>query len=135
MTAVVVTAAALGVHPAGPVSPADAAPTPAEKKEGSTKRRVKDLPPHWRHWIENEVYPLITKQQKRPFLQLESEAQRRAFADRLWILWGRQTGYGSAFRSMYDDRLAMARIEFETTIDARARVLLIHGPPPLRMAA
>jgi VWFA-related protein len=97
------------------------------------RTRVKDLPPHWRMWLEEEIFPLITKQQKRAFLQLESEAQRRAFADRLWILWGRQTGYGSAFRGMYDERLVMARLEFESTIDARARVLLIHGPPPLRM--
>ena len=96
------------------------------------KARVKDLPTQWQVWLEEEVYPLISTAQKKAFLQLETEAQRRAFVDRLWILWGRQTGFGSAFRGMYDDRLSMARLEFGSTLDPRSRVLLIHGPPPLR---
>ena len=99
----------------------------------STRELVKGLPQPWRVWVEEEIYPLITKEQKGAFVRLETEAQRRAFADRLWILWGRQTGFGSAFRGMYEDRLAMARMEFGSTISARARVLLLHGPPSLRM--
>ncbi|MGD8440480.1 MAG: VWA domain-containing protein [Holophagae bacterium] len=95
--------------------------------------KVKELPSEWRTWLEEEVYPLIDRQQRRAFLQLETDAQRHAFVDRLWILWGRQTGFGSAFRRMYDERLEMARLEFGSTLDARARVLLLHGLPPLRM--
>lgn len=90
------------------------------------------LPDPWRVWLEDEVYPLITKDQKEAFLALETEAQRRAFASRLWILWGRQTGYGSAFQGIYQERLALVRMEFGTTRDDRARVLLIHGPPAIR---
>ena len=115
------------------VGRAAAESSPKKEIRDSDRTRVKDLPPHWRFWIEEEIYPLITKQQRRAFLQLESEAQRRAFVDRLWALWGRQTGYGSAFRRIYDERLEMSRLEFESTIEARARVLLIHGPPPFRM--
>ncbi|HSN56622.1 MAG TPA: hypothetical protein VLT32_18275, partial [Candidatus Sulfomarinibacteraceae bacterium] len=107
-------------------------PPAAAGSDDPPKARVKDLPAQWQVWLEEEIYPFITKAQRRAFLELETEAQRRAFVDRLWILWGRQTGYGSAFRAMYDDRLAMARLEFGTTLDPRARVLLIHGPPPLR---
>lgn len=59
------------------------------------KLKVADLPEHWRVWIEEEVYPLISKEQKRAFLRLETEAQRKAFVERLWILWDRQSGYGS----------------------------------------
>jgi VWFA-related protein len=110
-----------------------AEPSSAKESREADRTRVKDLPPHWRLWIEEEIYPLITKQQRKAFLKLESEAQRRAFVDRLWTLWGRQTGYGSAFRRIYDERLEMSRLEFENTIEARARVLLIHGPPPFRM--
>ena len=130
----VVTAAVLVLLLAGVwVSPLAAEPSPKKEKGEPDRVRVKDLPPQWRIWIEEEIYPLITKQQRRAFLQLESEAQRRAFVDRLWTLWGRQTGYGSAFRRIYDERLEMSRLEFESTIEARARVLLIHGPPPFRM--
>ena len=93
---------------------------------------VANLPPHWQTWLEEEVFPLISTEQRQAFLDLETEAQRQAFADRLWVLWGRQTGYGSAFRSIYQDRLELARLEFDSLRDPRSRVLLIHGPPPLR---
>ncbi len=121
VTAFAILAAATAVI-AGPAD--DVAPGPM---------KVKDLPDQWQVWLEEEIYPFIDRDQRRAFLQLETEAQRRAFVDRLWILWGRQTGYGSAFRRMYDDRLEMVRLEFESTTDPRARVLLLHGPPPLRM--
>jgi VWFA-related protein len=102
-------------------------------QEEEKKRKIKDLPSHWQIWIEEAVYPLIDGNQIKAFLELETEAQRRAFADRLWTLWGRQTGYGSAFRSIYEERLALARIEFNHTHSDRARVMLIHGPPTGRM--
>ncbi len=109
---------------------------PGEKQEQEQERRsVKDLPENWRIWIEQEVYPLITKDQKRAFLALDTEAQRQAFADRLWMLWGRQTGYGSSFRWLYSERLAFARAEFESTTEDMARVLLIQGPPAFRFAS
>jgi VWFA-related protein len=88
-----------------------------------------ELPLQWKLWLDEEVYPLITKEQRQAFLALETEAQRRAFVERLWLLWGRQAGYGSAFRGMYMERLDIARVEFGNTIEDRARVLLIHGPP------
>lgn len=118
---------------AAPAAHSSPTPSPAKGKGESIRAQVKKLPEPWRVWLEDEVYPLITKNQKRAFVQLETEAQRSAFADRLWILWGRQTGYGSAFHGIYDERLAMARMEFETTTSPRARVLLIHGPPPMRL--
>jgi GWxTD domain-containing protein len=94
-----------------------------------------EIPLHWLVWLNEEVYPLITKQQRQAFLALETEAQRKAFVERLWILWSRQSAFGSAFRGMYDDRLAIARSEFGNTIEDRARILLIHGPPTFRHQA
>jgi VWFA-related protein len=109
-----------------------ATPALAGKKD-EEKKKIEDLPPHWRIWIEEVVYPLIDGSQTKAFLELETEAQRRAYADRLWTLWGRQTGYGSAFRSIYEERVALARTEFDNTFNDRARVMLIHGPPDGRM--
>ncbi len=100
-----------------------------EQPEKSWKDKARELPLRWRVWLDEEVYPLITKEQRRAFLSLETEAQRKAFVERLWLLWGRMSGYGSAFRRMYEDRLEMARLEFGNTTEDRARVLLIHGPP------
>ena len=78
--AAVVTAMALVLVLAGMrVSHVAAEPSPKKEKGESDRLRVKDLPPQWKIWIEEEIYPLLTKQQRRAFLQLESEAQRRAF--------------------------------------------------------
>jgi VWFA-related protein len=104
--------------------------TLADKSE--VKESLENLPEHWRIWLEEEVYPLITKDQRRAFLALETEAQRLAFAERLWILWGRQTGIGTPFRRIYEDRLNFCRVELGNTQEERARMLLIHGPPAVR---
>lgn len=109
------------------------APAPARaEQQRAPKRTTKDLPEFWRAWVDEVVYPLITKEQKRAFIALDTEAQRAAFAERLWILWGRQTGFGASFRTIYEERLAFVRTEFGNTFSDRARVLLIHGPPSLR---
>ena len=112
------------------------APAPAAFAEkAEVKEALDHLPEHWRIWLEEEVYPLITKDQRRAFIALETEAQRQAFAERLWILWGRQTGLGTSFRRIYEDRLTFCRVEFGNTHEERARVLLIHGPPAVRYKA
>lgn len=115
-------------------------PVFADKGEkGTTKTEEEtaavETPLRWMVWLDQEVYPLINKDQRRAFLSLQTEAQRRAFADRLWILWGRQSGFGASFRGMYQERLELARLEFGNTVDDRARVLLIHGPPASRHSA
>jgi Ca-activated chloride channel family protein len=95
--------------------------------------KVKDLPEHWRVWLEEEIYPLITTEQRKAFLRLRTEAQRQAFSERLWILWGRQTGLGTRLRADYDLRLQLARELFGNTRTDRARVLLIHGMPDFNL--
>ena len=102
-----------------------------KKKEKKQERaeQLASLPMRWAVWLEEEVYPLITKEQRQAFLSLQTDAQRNSFAERLWLLWGRQSGYGASFRQMYLDRLAIARSEFGNTVESRARVLLLHGPP------
>ncbi len=108
----------------------------ADENKGTSKSTSKteetELPLRWKLWLKEEVYPLISTEQRKAFLQLETEAQRKAFVERIWNLWSRQSGFGSAFRRMYEDRLAMARYEFGNTIEDRARIMLIHGPPAAR---
>ncbi len=104
-----------------------------DKGKEPTAHSVKDLPEAWRVWLEEEVYPLITDEQRRAFLTLETDAQRQAFADRLWVIWGRHSGLGSQFQYAYQQRLDIARAEFGNTLEDRARVLLIHGLPDGRV--
>ena len=102
-----------------------------KKSDSKSKGKVEEaeLPLRWKVWLNEEVYPLISKEQRKAFLRLETEAQRKAFVERIWNLWSRQSGFGSAFRRMYEDRLVMARYEYGNTIEDRARIMLIHGPP------
>ena len=51
-------------------------PSSAAGGKKDTKKSAKDLPVRWYVWLEEEVYPLITKEQRRAFLDLETEAQR-----------------------------------------------------------
>ena len=95
--------------------------------------KPKDLPERWRVWLEEEVYPLITSEQRKAFLALETDAQRKEYAERLWTLWGSQTGMGTAFRRTWDERVEQARADFDNTIEDRARVLLLQGPPDVRI--
>ncbi len=96
--------------------------------------KVSELPPEWRRWLEEEVYPLITGEQRKAFLALETDAERSDFAERLWALWGDQFGLGVGFRRNYQDRLDECRAEYGNTTEDRARVLLIHGPPDAKKA-
>jgi len=102
-----------------------------KKSDSKSKSKVEEmeLPLRWKVWLKEEVYPLISTEQRKAFLRLETEAQRKAFVERIWNLWSRQSGFGSAFRRMYEDRLAMVRYEYGNTIEDRARIILIHGPP------
>jgi len=119
---------------AGLVGSPAAAGSGGKKKDRKAQEtaQLQELPIRWRIWLGEEIYPLITKEQRRAFLALETDAQRRAFAERLWILWGRQSGLGTSFRGLYEERLELARLEFGNTMEDRARILLIHGPPTFR---
>lgn len=93
-----------------------------------------DLPPRWERWLDEQVYPLITDEQRTTLEQLETEAQRTAFADRLWELWGRQLGLGPDAREVYRRRLEICRERFGRTTGDRAALLLLHGMPDSLMA-
>jgi Ca-activated chloride channel homolog len=95
----------------------------------SERQKVQALPEAWRQWLEQEVYPLISSAQRKAFLELQTDAERKEFADRLWTLWGEETGNGVAFRSIYKDRLDECHSRFGNTTEDRARELLLHGVP------
>jgi Ca-activated chloride channel family protein len=95
--------------------------------------KASQLPTEWRTWLEDEVYPIISSEERKAFLALETEAERQAFADRLWDVWAHERGMtGPTFRRDYQERLEDCRNEFRNTKEDRARVLLIHGQPDLR---
>jgi GWxTD domain-containing protein len=91
------------------------------------------LPDNWKKWLDEEVYPIISGEERKAFLALETDAERSEFADRLWALWAGERGMSvGAFRREYADRLEECRTEFRSTTGDRARVLLLHGNPDTR---
>jgi Ca-activated chloride channel family protein len=91
------------------------------------------LPAKWKTWLDEEVYPIISSEERKAFLALASEAERSEFADRLWALWASERDMTvGTFRREYADRLEECRTEFGNTTGDRARVLLLHGNPDAR---
>jgi GWxTD domain-containing protein len=52
---------------------------PAQKKKS-----VKDLPPQYQKWLQEEVVYIITPKERDVFLQLESDREREIFIEAFW---------------------------------------------------
>lgn len=94
--------------------------------------RVKDLPERWQKWLKEEIYPVISDEERDAFLKLATDEQRQAFVERMWTIWGRRLDLGPKARLLYEERLEECRTEFENTTEDRARALLLHGPPDIK---
>jgi VWFA-related protein len=103
---------------------------PALTKE--QKQALEKLPPQYRAWLD-EVEVLITKDEKRAFLDLKEDYQRDAFIERFWEVRDRGGASGD-FRRSWEARIAEARARFGKLSDERARVFLLNGPPTALVA-
>jgi Ca-activated chloride channel homolog len=105
----------------------------AEARSGKEQRKaIEKLPPKYRAWLE-VVDTLITKDEKRAFLELEQDYQRDAFIDRFWEVRDRGGTPGES-RRRWEARIEEARAQFGKLVDERARVFLLNGPPAARVA-
>ena len=103
---------------------------PALTKE--QKKALEQLPPQYRAWLD-EVEFLITKDEKRAFLDLKEDYQRDAFIERFWEVRDRGGASGD-FRRNWEARIAEARARFGRLSDERARIFLLNGPPTALVA-
>jgi Ca-activated chloride channel family protein len=94
----------------------------------------KDLPPQYLQWLEL-VELLLTKDERRSFLELEENYQRDAFIENFWRV--RDT-YPETARNEFKERwldLALeARARFGSLEDDRSKILLLNGPPDALIA-
>lgn len=81
----------------------------------------------WKKWIDEEVYVLISKEQRQQLLGTPL-AMRWLRAQELWRFWGRVSGLGDIFYDFYQERLLLAREAYGNTREDRARILLLFGP-------
>ncbi len=88
-----------------------------------------DLPPQYRQWLEL-VELLLTKDERRSFLELTEDYQRDAFIENFWRV--RDT-YPETARNEFKERWIKladeARSSFGSLEDDRAKILLLNGPP------
>src|SRR5262249_19289122 len=101
-----------------------------DTKSGTTREQRKaidKLAPKYRAWLE-EVDVLITKDEKRAFLELKEDYQRDAFIERFWQVRDRGSTTGE-FRRRWEARVEEARERFGKLSDERSRVYLLNGPP------
>jgi Ca-activated chloride channel family protein len=108
-----------------------AKPNRAERKQ--QKEAIQKLPEKYRLWLD-EVGVLITDEEITAFLALEKDYQRDAFIKRFW---DERDQYKATARNEFHDRFqanaAMAKETFGSLTDERAHVLLLNGPPAVRI--
>jgi VWFA-related protein len=97
------------------------------KSRKDLKKAMEKLPPQYRAWLEM-VETLITKDERKAFLELELDYQRDAFIERFWDVRDRG-GTPGEFRHRFEARVEEARQRFGKISDERARVYLLNGPP------
>jgi Ca-activated chloride channel family protein len=114
------------------LAPAAHARLSESKLTKEQKKTLAQLPPQYRAWLE-EVEVLITKDEKRAFLDLKEDYQRDAFIERFWEVRDRGGATGE-FRLRWEGRIGEARSLFGRLSDERARVFLLNGPPAARVA-
>ncbi|HKI05394.1 MAG TPA: VWA domain-containing protein [Thermoanaerobaculia bacterium] len=113
-------------------APAAAAAKPKIDRKAN-KAAIEKLPETYRQWL-TVVDLLITDEELQTFLALEKDYQRDAFIKSFWA--ARDT-YRSTARNEFQDRweanVQQALQEFGTLEDERARILLLNGPPGVRI--
>jgi Ca-activated chloride channel family protein len=121
---------------AAQAQPAQAQPAPnppaqaQQKKKDSRrdqKKAIEKLAPKYRAWLDM-VEVLITKDEKKAFLELEQDYQRDAFIERFWEVRDRG-GTSGEFRHRWEARIEEALTRFGKLSDERARIFLLNGPP------
>lgn len=104
-----------------------------KQRKAKEKELIAKLPEKYRQWLE-DVDPIIGKDEKALFFQLEKDYQRDAYIERFWK--ARDTYADTArneFREDYLARVREARENFGGVKDDRARVLLTNGWPGERI--
>ncbi|HEX2061253.1 MAG TPA: GWxTD domain-containing protein, partial [Thermoanaerobaculia bacterium] len=92
------------------------------------KNRIEKLEPRHQDFA-NDVEPIILPAELDLFLMLESDADRDSFVDEFWRRRDHAARAGGAIRDNYYRRLSVAKEQFQTINNDRARLFLLHGPP------
>jgi VWFA-related protein len=111
-----------------PAGAAAAKPPTAEQRAA-----IASLPEKYRSFLA-EVDVLLSDEERAAFLALTQDYERDAFVERFWtVREPRRRRGGAGFRDGWMANVALAREMFHDLADARSRILLLNGPPELRV--
>ena len=99
----------------------------------AAKNSIKDLPPRYRTWLNDEVNYIITNEERKTFLLLPTDADRDKFIDRFWEL--RNPVPGAPENSYKDEiyrRIAYAKQYLHGVHTAMGQVYITLGEPKQR---
>ena len=87
------------------------------------------LDPRYADWLEM-VDALITEEEKAYFLEIAVDFRRDAFIEQFWQERDPDPRTRmNELRRPWEERAALARVRYPTLLDARSRVLMLHGEP------
>jgi VWFA-related protein len=121
--------AGAGAAGSGRVASATAPATAAAKGAGKRdeRRAVARLDPKYRTWLE-EVALLIGDDERRQFLALDKDYQRDGFIHHFWEARNPVPGASrNAFKAQWESRVELARRQYGSLTEDRARMLQLHG--------
>ena len=110
--------------------------TGAKRPVDNSKVSVRQLPPVYRHWLEEEVTYIINEDEKQQFLQLHSDAEREKFIQAFWA--ARNPDPGSDINTYKEEHYRRLQYVNEHFGDERyhdgwrtdmGRVYITLGPP------
>ncbi len=98
--------------------------------------RSKELPPRYRHWLNEEVNYILDSNEKKEFLSLTTDPQRDSFIDAFWRIRNPNPGSSiNSYKEEHYERLAYANEHYGTPgrddgwRTDRGRIYIILGPP------
>src|SRR5262249_2709495 len=97
------------------------------------KTSIKDLPPRYRTWLQDEVNYIITNEEKSAFLQLVNDEQRDKFVEHFWELRSPTPGApDNAYKTEIYRRIEYAKQHLDGVHSAMGQVYITLGEPKQR---
>src|SRR5215471_3495762 len=98
-----------------------------------SKTSVRDLPERYRTWLQDEVYTIISNEEKDAFLHLTTDQERDVFIQRFWDLRSATPGApDNAYKQEIYERIAYAKQYLDGVHSAMGQIYITLGKPEQR---
>jgi len=121
---------------AGPRVPQQDGPpvAPAQAKKKSDRKLLKELDNQYRDWLEEDVFYIITPEERSAFLKLSTNEERESFIEEFWQRRNpNPESPDNTFKEEHYRRIAYANEHYTSGLPGwktdRGRIYVIWGPP------